>query len=95
MLTESPGPRAERCFEDSDAAIRIRPFGVRRALERRVRRWRTVARSRTGGDVMFGQRHQPGRVGLSGFTAAKKLAVLIGGKLLTTCCMQIPVQKSH
>ena len=80
LLTESPGLRAVAVFEELRRRHPDLPLGVRRTLERRVRRWRAVHGPEQ--EVMFRQRQQPGRLGLSDFTAAKQLGVLIAGEPL-------------
>ena len=80
LLNESPGLRAVAVFEELRRRHPDLPLGVRRTLERRVRRWRAVHGPEQ--EVMFRQRHQPGRLGLSDFTAAKQLGVLIAGEPL-------------
>ena len=81
MLTENPGLRVVAVFEELRRRHPDLAVGVRRTLERRVRRWR--AEHGPEQEVIFRQRHQPGRLlGLSDFTSAKHLGVLISGELL-------------
>jgi hypothetical protein len=54
------------------------PDGVRRTLERRIARWRAL----NGGEkeIVFPQRHEIGRQGLSDFTVCDELCVTIAGE---------------
>ena len=54
--------------------------GVRRTLERRIRKWRAL--NGPGRDVMFQQSHVPGRLGLSDFTDMGELGISIAGEPL-------------
>ncbi len=77
MLKDSPGLRAVAIFEE---IIRRHPElapGVRRTIERRVRRWRAV--HGPDQEVIFRQVHEPGRLGLSDFTDMGDLPVRIAG----------------
>jgi len=56
------------------------PAGIRRTLERRIRRWQAVAGPAR--EVIFRQDHPPGRQGLSDFTEAGSLGVSIAGQPL-------------
>ena len=51
--------------------------GVRRTLERRVRDWR--AQHGPQQEVIFRQRQEPGRMGISDFTDMNRIGVTIGG----------------
>ena len=51
LLVESPALRAVTIFEELCRRYPELPAGVRRTLERRVRRWRAPAWPRTGGDL--------------------------------------------
>jgi hypothetical protein len=53
---------------------------VLRTLQRRVRRWRALEGAER--EVYFAQEHEPGRMGLSDFTDATELEVLIDGQRL-------------
>ena len=53
------------------------PQGVLRTLQRRMRQWRAVNGAER--EVYFAQEHPPGRLGLSDFTVADGLQVVIGG----------------
>ena len=54
--------------------------GVRRTLERRIRFWR--AEHGEDQDVIFRQKHEPGRQGLSDFTRMEALGVSVAGEPL-------------
>jgi hypothetical protein len=80
MLEAAPGLRAVAVFEEM---LRRHPDldpGVRRTLERRIRAWRAVHGPEK--EVIFRQRHEPGRLGLSDFTAMGDLGVTIAGQPL-------------
>ncbi len=80
MLEAAPGIRAVAIFEEM---MRRHPGlapGVRRTLERRVRAWR--AQHGPEQEVIFRQRHEPGRLGLSDFTDMGALGVIVAGVLL-------------
>ncbi len=71
LLEANPGLRAVALYEE---VMRRHPElhpGVRRTLERRVRAWK--ARHGPEREVIFRQRHEPGRRGLSDFTDAGAL----------------------
>jgi hypothetical protein len=53
---------------------------IRRTLERRILAWRALHGPEQ--DVIFRQTHEPGRLGLSDFTAAGSLGVSIAGEPL-------------
>ena len=53
---------------------------LRRTLERRIQAWRAIHGPEQ--DVIFRQEHEPGRVGLSDFTDAGGLGVMIAGEKL-------------
>ena len=55
------------------------PPSVRRTLERRVRRWRACTVHGPDQEVIFAQRQPPGLLGLSDFTAATNLGVVVTG----------------
>lgn len=76
MLKAAPGLRAIAIFEEM---IRRHPElgGVRRTLERRIRSWRAVHGAEH--EVIFRQVHEPGRLGLSDFTAMGDIAITIAG----------------
>ena len=77
MLETAPGLRPVAIFEE---LVRRRPdldLGVRRTLERRIRAWRALHGPER--EVIFRQRHEPGRLGLSDFTDAAGLGVTVAG----------------
>lgn len=80
MLKAAPGLRAVGVFEEICRRHRELAPGVRRTLERRVRRWR--AEHGPDQDVIFRQVQVPGRLGLSDFTAMADLAVAVAGVAL-------------
>ncbi|HVB69851.1 MAG TPA: IS21 family transposase [Acetobacteraceae bacterium] len=81
MLRAAPGLRPISLF---DELARRHPDRVgpsfRRTLERRVAEWKALH----GGDrdVMFRQVQQPGRMGLSDFTDANDLGIIVAGRPL-------------
>ncbi len=80
ILRAAPGIRAIAVF---DELLRRHPDldrGVRRTLERRIRAWRALEGPER--DVVFRQRHEPGRLGLSDFTDAADLGVRVAGVAL-------------
>ena len=80
LLEASPGLRAVALYEEM---MRRHPDlhpGVRRTLERRVRGWK--AKHGPEREIIFRQKHEPGRRGLSDFTDAGALEVSIGGEPL-------------
>jgi hypothetical protein len=80
MLEAAPGLRPVALFEEM---LRRHPDldpGVRRTLERRIRAWRAVHGPEK--EVIFRQRHEPGRLGLSDFTTMGDLGVTIAGQPL-------------
>ena len=81
MLQAAPGLRPVTLLEE---LTRRHPEcigpSLRRTLERRVARWKAV--HGPDRDVIFPQRQQPGRMGLSDFTDASTLGVTIAGALL-------------
>ena len=81
QLEQAPGIRPVALFEE---LMRRHPElgrGVRRTLERRVRRWRAVHGPER--EIVFRQTHPPGQLGLSDFTDAGVLGVRIGGEALS------------
>lgn len=77
MLKAAPGLRAVAIFEE---LLRRHPElgeGVRRTIERRIRRWRAV--HGPDQEVIFRQIHEPGRLGLSDFTDMGDQPVRIAG----------------
>src|SRR5215212_6825009 len=67
LLQAAPGLRPIALFEEM---LRRHPelgAGIRRTLERRIRAWRALHGPEQ--EVIFRQVHEPGRLGLSDFTA--------------------------
>ena len=81
LLVEFPSLRAVTIFDELCRRYPELPAGVRRTLERRVRRWRAL--HGPAQEVIFAQRNPPGRLGLSDFTATGHLGVTIAGAPLT------------
>ena len=80
ILETSPGIRPVGVFEE---LMRRHPEldpGVRRTLERRIRTWR--AEHGAEKEVIFRQKHEPGRQGLSDFTRMGPLGVTVAGQAL-------------
>ena len=80
ILEASPLIRPVGVFEE---LMRRHPElapGVRRTLERRIRTWR--AEHGAEKDVIFRQKHEPGRQGLSDFTRMNTLGVTVAGQPL-------------
>ena len=80
MLQSSPGVRPVAVLEE---LLRLHPDlspSVRRTLERRIRAWN--AEHGPEQEVIFRQTHEPGKMGLSDFTAMGKLGVSIAGEPL-------------
>lgn len=75
MLKAAPGLRPVAIYEE---LLRRHPeveAGIRRTLERRIRRWR--AEHGEEQEVIFRQTHQPGRLGLSDFTEMSGFGVTV------------------
>jgi hypothetical protein len=81
LLQAAPGLRPVTVLHELDRAF-PGAYGerIRRTLERRMRDWRAVHGPER--EVMFPQTHAPGRLGLSDFTDASDLGVLIAGERL-------------
>lgn len=80
VLHSSPGIRPVAVHEE---LIRRHPelgSGIRRTLERRIRAWN--AEHGPEQEVIFRQTHEPGKMGLSDFTAMGQLGVTIAGEPL-------------
>ena len=80
LLQSSPGIRPVAVYEE---ILRHHPelgIGIRRTLERRIRAWN--AKHGPEQEVIFRQTHEPGRMGLSDFTAMGELGVTIVGETL-------------
>ena len=80
LLEASPGLRAVALYEEMMRRHPELHHGVRRTLERRVRGWK--AKHGPEQEIIFRQKHEPGRRGLSDFTDAGALEVSIGGEPL-------------
>ncbi len=80
MLEAAPGLRAVAVFEEMRRRHPELDPGVRRTLERRIRSWRAVHGPEK--EVIFRQRHEPGQLGLSDFTAMNDLGVTVAGQPL-------------
>ena len=77
MLEQCPNLRAVAVYRE---VMRLNPQlapGVRRTLERRIRDWR--AQHGPQQEVIFRQRQEPGRMGISDFTDMNRIGVTIGG----------------
>ena len=75
LLKASPGLRPVAILEE---LLRRHPelgSGIRRTLERRIRRWRALHGAER--EVIFRQLHEPGRMGLSDFTDMSGLGVTV------------------
>ena len=80
ILEASPGIRPVGVFRE---LMRRHPDldpGVRRTLERRIRVWRAAHGPEQ--EVIFRQKHEPGRQGLSDFTHMSSLGVSVAGQPL-------------
>ena len=77
MLQASPGLRAIGIFEEMQRRHPQLPDGVRRTVERRIHQWRAL--NGQDREVIFRQVQEPGRMGLSDFTAMGDLAVHVAG----------------
>ena len=77
MLENCPNLRAVSVYEELMRRIPQLDPGVRRTLERRIRAWR--AQYGAEQEVIFRQRQEPGRMGISDFTDMSKIGVTIDG----------------
>ncbi len=77
LLQQTPDLRPVTIFEELLRRHPELPPSVRRTLERRVRRWRAL--HGPDQEVIFAQRQPPGLLGLSDFTAATNLSVVVAG----------------
>lgn len=80
LLKAAPGIRPVAIFEE---LLRRDPelgSGIRRTLERRIRAWRAIYGKEQ--EVIFRQRHEPGRLGLSDFTDMGRTAITVAGQPL-------------
>ena len=85
LLEASPGLRAVALYEEMMRRHPELSPGVRRTLERRVRGWK--AKHGPEREIIFRQKHRPGRRGLSDFTEGKGLGVKAWpGRLWRTSC---------
>jgi hypothetical protein len=81
LLRAAPGLRPITLFDELARRYPDRiGLSFRRTLERRVADWKALHGS--DHDVIFPQTQQPGRMGLSDFTDATGLGVIIGGRPL-------------
>ena len=80
LLEASPGLRAVALYEEMMRRHPELHAGVRRTLERRVRAWK--AKHGPDQEIIFRQKHEPGRRGLSDFTDATGLGVTVADKPL-------------
>ena len=80
MLQSSPGIRPVAVYEEVMRRHSKLDPGIRRTLERRIRAWN--AEHGPEQEVMFTQIHEPGRMGLSDFTAMGQSGVTIAGEPL-------------
>ena len=77
MLKAAPGLRPIAIFEEMQRRHADLSAGARRTMERRIRSWRALHGAEQ--EVIFRQVHEPGRMGLSDFTAMADLGVTIAG----------------
>ena len=80
MLKAAPDLRAVAIFEEIQRRHPEISPGVRRTMERRIRKWRALNGPEQ--DVIFRQEHRAGRLGLSDFTDMGELEITIAGTLL-------------
>ena len=80
-LHEAPGLRPVAIFEELQRRHPSLKSGVRRTLERRVRHWRALHGEER--ELIFRQRHEPGRMGLSDFTDMNAMGVTTAGVALS------------
>ncbi len=80
MLKAAPGLRPVAVFEEMMRRHPELGDGIRRTLERRIRSWRAVHGEEQ--EVIFRQVHQPGRMGLSDFSAMAGTLITIAGQPL-------------
>lgn len=80
ILKAAPGIRPVAVFEEM---LRRHPSlqpGIRRTLERRIRRWQALHGPEQ--ELIFRQTHKPGRMGLSDFTDMNDLGIVVDGEPL-------------
>lgn len=80
MLKAAPGLRPVAIFEEMMRRHPDLGDGIRRTLERRIRSWRAIHGEEQ--EVIFRQVHEPGRMGLSDFTAMGGVVITIAGQPL-------------
>ena len=80
LLEASPGLRAVAVYEEMTRRHPALSPGVRRTIERRVRGWKSKHGPEQ--EIIFRQRHEPGRRGLSDFTDGRALEVTVAGEPL-------------
>jgi transposase InsO family protein len=81
LLESAPGLNAVTILEELQRRYPTEvPVGLLRTLQRRLRQWRAVHGEER--EIYFAQEHPPGRLGLSDFTVADDLGVLIAGQHL-------------
>jgi hypothetical protein len=81
LLEAHPGLRPFAVIEEMQRRHPDRDWlGVRRTVERRIRHWKAIYGPER--DVVFRQVHPPGRQGLSDFTDASELGVIVAGQPL-------------
>ena len=77
MLIATPGLRPVAVFEELlRRHLELAP-SVRRTLERRMRRWQAIHGEEQ--ELIFRQRHEPGRMGLSDFSSMNDLNITVAG----------------
>ena len=80
MLEAHPGIRAVGLFKELLQRTPVLDPGIRRTLERCIRDWRV--RHGPEKEVIFRQKHVPGRLGLSDFTRMNAFGITIAGQPL-------------
>ena len=80
ILENSPGIRPVGVFQELMQRHPDLNPGVRRTLERRIRAWRAEHGPKQ--EVIFRQKHEPGRRGFSDFTRMGSLGVTVAGQPL-------------
>ena len=80
MLQECPGIRPIAVFEEVQRRHPELGTCFRRTLERRIRAWK--AEHGPEQEVIFRQKHEPGKMGLSDFTDMNELSVTVTGNPL-------------
>ena len=80
LLERNPKLRAVAVFEELRRLHPGLPASTRRTVERRVREWKALHGPER--EVVFVQKHRPGRRGYSDFTAMAKLGVTVAGEPL-------------